>query len=86
MRRHAAPIIAVLLVAILPINAYVAAYLAFVEPGLTEVVLHREVLPDGRISQTNIESHYKGYAHHVSWMFWPLEQIDRKIRPDDWTY
>lgn len=85
MRRNVTPVIAVLLAVFLASVAYVGAYSALVAPGLVEVVIHREFTESGGVSQTSLETHYKAGAHRVAWVFWPLEQIDRKIRPDQWT-
>lgn len=84
--RNLAPVTAVLLVALPALVVYAGVYLALVAPGLVEVVIHREVNEAGGVSQTSLETHYKAGTHRVAWVFWPLEQIDRKIRPDQWTY
>lgn len=79
-------LVGIVLAAFLALGVYVGAYFALVEPGLVEVVLNRAITAEGRVRQTSMEVHYKGGAHRVAWIFWPMEQIDRKIRPNEWTY
>ncbi|WP_254509266.1 hypothetical protein [Anatilimnocola floriformis] len=68
MRKHAAPIIATVLL-LLPV-LYVGSYLALVVPGYH--------IP----GQFNNYRMGYDYAERI---FWPLEQIDRKLRPESWN-
>ena len=73
--RSFAPIIAAVLM-ILPLVLYVGSYLALVEPG------------PGFIVTMNGKQVYSGpYRKGEEWsdrVFWPLEQIDRRLRPAAW--
>jgi hypothetical protein len=77
--RSIAPIIGAILL-LLPV-LYVGSYLALVTPE-SRIVIHRTKLPDGSTEVTSdIESYRVG---GVAWIFWPLEQIDRRVRPGAW--
>jgi hypothetical protein len=77
MKKHAAPIIAAILL-LLPL-LYVGSYLALVSPqGVTT--------PDPS-DPYNYEGWIKNYRVGNSLckqLFWPLEQIDRQLRPGAW--
>jgi hypothetical protein len=77
MKRHAAPIIAAILL-LLPV-LYVGSYLALVTPGGTAV---------GSIKINYVPypviDHYRAGGDISGAIFWPLEQIDRKVRPGAW--
>jgi hypothetical protein len=73
VKRHAAPIIAAILL-LLPV-LYVGSYFA-------------QVMPWGTIDPPNsrgeyIKRHYR-YSQRLALLYWPLEQIDRKVRPGAW--
>jgi hypothetical protein len=72
MKKHAAPIIAAILL-ILPV-LYVGSYLALVVPGRTmfESAWGPTIPP------------YRWRLKMAERIFWPLEQIDRKVRPRAW--
>jgi hypothetical protein len=70
MKKHAAPIIATLLL-LLPV-LYVVSYLALVEPG-PRFGWGSAVYPTYRVAD--------GFCTRI---FWPLEQLDRKLRPGAW--
>lgn len=83
MKKHAAPIIAALLL-FLPV-LYMGSYLALVLPGGRSVIVDRG---PGRGAMTYL-SHYRGwdnpdYPLALRRVFWPLEQIDRQVRPGAW--
>jgi hypothetical protein len=71
MKRHAAPIFAALMV-LLPV-LYVGTYLALVKPGLTISYGNRPPSP------------YRCGGELAETFFWPLEQIDRRLRPSAWS-
>jgi len=73
----AAPILAVLAV-VLPFALYVGSYLALVTPGGTPFV----IAPKG--PPVTAWANYRAYPDVSAVVFWPLEQIDRRIRPDAW--
>lgn len=85
MKKHAAPIIAAMLL-ILPV-LYSGSYLALVRPGDYDRLLANSDSPDAK-------QYVKGYrfegnsnsplARVAPFLFWPLEQIDRKLRPTAW--
>jgi hypothetical protein len=55
-------------VLLLPV-LYVGSYLALVNPGAAI-----------RVERVN----YRAGAHHIAMIFWPLEHIDRMVRPGAW--
>jgi hypothetical protein len=76
--RSTAPIVAAILL-ILPV-LYVGSYLAMVKPEGHMAFDEREI-----ISETNFRwEHYRYGDSVTSWLYWPLEQIDRKLRPSSW--
>jgi len=70
-KRSPAPLIAVLLL-ILPL-LYVGSYLALVRPGITLTYSVRE------------PPHYRWGGRAAEFVFWPLEKLDRKVRPRIWS-
>jgi hypothetical protein len=75
-------IIAIVLLA-LPM-LYVGGYLALVLPqGVVVSIDHFD--EDGRINSQPIWSHYRLWRGVAPRIFWPLEQFDRKLRPDAWS-
>ncbi len=82
MKRHAAPAFATLLL-LLPV-LYVGSYLALVVPSgipreLGVVFVHGHYM-------RNMTSDFYRFANaHSAKFFWPLEQIDRKLRPAAWS-
>lgn len=73
MKKHAAPIIAVVL--LLLSLLYVGSYLALLKPPPKT---YQDLL--GRR-----DSSYRYGGRFVECIFWPLEQADRRIRPDAWA-
>jgi hypothetical protein len=71
MKKHAAPIIAAVLL-LLPVF-YVGSYLALVKPMSIAI-------RGGVLKSVN----YRAGDELTSRFFWPLEQIDRKVRPGTW--
>jgi hypothetical protein len=72
MNRHSAPIIAAFML-LLPV-LYVGSYLAL-------------VVPDGFVRNdpfVDPVEHYRIGGQWGSRVFWPLEQIDREMRPGTW--
>jgi hypothetical protein len=84
MKKHAAPIIVALLL-ILPV-LYLGSYCALVVPGGIYPTLHAYKDP-GRVNQVIIDSqvYYRSGGSFSAHFFWPLEQIDRKMRPHAWV-
>ena len=74
--RSFAPIIAAVLL-LLPM-LYVGSYLALVTPGGTPFV----IAPKGQ--PVTAWANYRAYPDVSAVVFWPLEQIDRRVRPDAW--
>jgi hypothetical protein len=76
MKRHTAPIVAAVLL-LLPV-LYVGSYLAL-------------VVPQGRmVMETKPNIHFKIYQYRFGgefphYFYWPLQQIDRKVRPAAWV-
>jgi hypothetical protein len=77
MKKHAAPIVAAILL-LLPV-LYVGSYLALVVPG---GIAERGT---GRFSGViSFDKHYRFANTEAKFIYWPLEQIDRKVRPGAW--
>jgi hypothetical protein len=74
MKRHAAPIIAAILL-LLPV-LYVGSYLVMVDP------MTLRVTSGGTVTDVN----YRDGGRFAECFFWPLEQVDRKVRPGAWGY
>ncbi|WP_254512281.1 hypothetical protein [Anatilimnocola floriformis] len=77
-RESRAPLIVAIVLLLLPV-LYVGSYLALVVPG--------PPIP-GAFSGIRPGTIYRGpYRYGKEWadrLFWPLEQIDRKLRPETW--
>ncbi|QDU27628.1 hypothetical protein ETAA8_27160 [Anatilimnocola aggregata] len=71
--RLAAPIFVALAMILIPI-VYVGSYLAIVDPN-----------PSGVPCWGTGSGHYGYRGIWVDRAFWPLEQIDRKVRPGAWN-
>jgi hypothetical protein len=80
MKHHTAPIIAAILL-LLPV-LYVGSYLAMVMPK--GVLIPMGTTRDGTRFFYLTEQHYRFAAPAACYVFWPLEQIDRKVRPGVW--
>ena len=78
--RSFAPIIAAVLL-LLPL-LYVGSYLAMVVP--------KGIVVSAPTNAGYFVYHYRGhgeFGERTAWparLFWPLEQIDRRLRPQDW--
>lgn len=77
MKRQAAPIIAAILL-LLPV-LYVGSYLALVRPNCR--VIRGSITSN---DSTITVEHYRLRGCIYSLVFCPLEQIDRKVRPEAW--
>jgi hypothetical protein len=76
MKKHAAPIIAV--IALLMRMMYVGGYLALVQPPICLVVT------SSGNAGIYVVAHYRLGGEQARRFFWRLEQIDRKVRPGAW--
>ncbi|WP_425615451.1 hypothetical protein NA78x_005371 [Anatilimnocola sp. NA78] len=70
-----APLIVAILVLLVPL-LYVGSYLALVVPG------QEYTGGSGAVYRT---SYYRYGGRWAERIFWPLEQIDRKVRPGAWA-
>jgi len=77
-RRSAAPIIAAVL---LLLAIYVGCYFALVNPADIQAVHERTRKSVGPIGAP---SNYRTGGEWEPRVFWPLEQIHRKLRPEPW--
>jgi hypothetical protein len=75
--RSSAPIIAAVLL-LLPV-LYAGSYLALVTPGRQQFV---DFGPP--IGEVPSPADYRVAANSCHRLFWPLEQIDRRVRPGVW--
>ena len=87
MRKHIAPIIAVILL-LLPLCLYVGSYFALVEPsGIMQFTIPAQPAASGFIAINSSYTEVEFYRSGGEWakrLFWPLEQIDRRLRPHVW--
>jgi hypothetical protein len=79
--RRIAPIIAAILL-LLPV-LYVGSYLTLIIPGGVMCEPGPEVKCQGR-GPYFFRKIYRVGDQRSEWFFWPLEQIDRRLRPDSW--
>ncbi|QDU30809.1 hypothetical protein ETAA8_59580 [Anatilimnocola aggregata] len=71
-----APLIVAIVLLLLPL-LYVVSYVAIVQP------YHRSVwIVKGTLEMEYV--HYRWGGAYAAKVFWPLEQIDRKLRPNRW--
>ncbi len=75
MRKNFAPFIVALAILVVPPVLYVGSYLALVTPGGVRI---QEPAGYVRVTSYRIDNRLLGQA------FWPLEKIDRKVRPGEW--
>jgi hypothetical protein len=77
MKKHTAPIIAAILL-LLPV-LYVGSYLWLVERVQFRATFQGQ-------EGTFIVAGYRGCGPYAGLFFWPLEQIDRMVRPEAWEH
>jgi hypothetical protein len=84
MKRHAAPIVDAILL-LLPV-LYVGSYFALVMPGgrMVLIAAGKPVPVVDGLNQPREISHYRFGHETPRQIYWPLEQIDRKVRPGAW--
>ena len=78
MKKAAPPIIAALLL-LLPL-LYVVSYLVLVRPGSAGTV----ALNSAGVLFYKLGPNYRWGGDFANKFYWPLEQIDRKLRPSKW--
>ncbi len=76
-----APLILAIVVLLLVPVMYVASYVALVTPRATLVPVTGSLGEEGLLVYD-----YRCGRGYTSLFFWPLEQIDRKVRPGAWKY
>lgn len=76
--QNRAPFIVAIVLLLSPL-VYLGSYLALAEPHYAVWVGDPSVRP------MKIVAHYRLFGQRGRAFFWPLEQIDRKIRPEKWT-
>ena len=77
-RTSAAPLIVAVALLLLPV-LYVGSYLALVFPGWRTATV---TLPDGRQGTRIVR--YRAFDEQCRVIFWPVEQVDRQLRPQAW--
>ena len=70
------PLILAIALLLLPV-LYVGSYLALLTPLRCAVF--------GQVGKIDFDN-YRICPRECSYIFWPLEQIDRKVRPAKWTH
>ena len=76
MKTSRGPLIVAIALLLLPI-LYVGSYFALVSPKPVDATV-----PTGT---PLVLRHYRVAPSLAEWVFWPLEQIDRQIRPNAWN-
>ncbi|WP_425615811.1 hypothetical protein NA78x_005742 [Anatilimnocola sp. NA78] len=80
-----APLIVAVVLLLLPV-LYVGSYLALVVPGGKQfVTYYRSNDPQFPLTGDVKLGRYRVAFQACSRIFWPLEQIDRKVRPGAWN-
>jgi hypothetical protein len=77
-----------LIALVLLLHAYVGSYLALVVPGGMPFANGFEIVTDDddqRFDRFAYPMHYRCCESQAATLFWPLEQIDRRLRPDTWV-
>ena len=72
-RTSTAPLFVAIIALVVVLLLYVGSYLALVNPP-----------PDFAFGSRMPNSHYRAGGKWAERIFWPLEQIDRKVRPGAW--
>jgi hypothetical protein len=87
MTQSRAPLIVAIALLLLPV-LYVGSYLALVIPGSVCVLPNGTEIREGQISEWDSYNFtYKTYrtgGRRVELFFWPIEQVDRRLRPGSW--
>jgi hypothetical protein len=76
MTSNRAPLLTAIILLLLPV-LYVGSYCALVKPWNTGFDPYRFPVDQNEV-------HYRWGGRWAGVAFWPLEQIDRKFRPDAW--
>jgi hypothetical protein len=63
---------------------YVASYLALVVPVAFLRIPANNSPAETMLLITNPMDHYRWGGMRAAWLFYPLEQIDRRMRPGSW--
>ena len=77
VKRHAAPIFAAILL-LLPV-LYLGSYFVVVDPAGNHFC--------GSFTDFSVKKYLGHYRYGGSWserLYWPLEQVDRRVRPHAW--
>lgn len=75
--------IAVAALLLLPV-IYVGSYLALVSPFRQIAPYGTVVTEEGKTTTLMMDIHYRVGGRWANALFWPLEQIDRRMRPHAW--
>ena len=81
MTQSRAPLIVAIVLLLLPV-LYVGSYFVLVRPGGVPAgaIVHQGV----QVQMFSPDEHYVLLNAQSRILFWPLEQIDRKLRPGAW--
>jgi hypothetical protein len=78
------PLITALVVLLVPL-VYVGSYFALVSPQVLAIITYdRTNDPQHPVMGSVRYSHYRFGFNLSEQLFWPLEQIDRNVRPEAW--
>lgn len=75
-----APLIVTIVILLLPV-LYVASYFALVEP---DGVWVRRLYPNGNRHWEHSQDQYRMCEYWSERFYWPMELIDRRLRPQTW--
>jgi hypothetical protein len=82
-----APLIAAVLMLVLPV-LYIGSYLALVTPP-NHSLIHMSAIVVASLPPYPLPLHISPYRYGgrvAEFVFWPLEQVDRRVRPDAWEF
>jgi hypothetical protein len=78
MKKSRAPLIAAIVLLLLPV-LYVGSYFALVAPSGVLIPVTGPIGESGFLVR-----HYRWGGEFAEQVYWPLKQIDRKLRPGAW--
>jgi hypothetical protein len=67
---------------LLAVAGYVASYLALVEPAPNYYTIRTGY--SAMLVEDGVDDSYRFAHSYLRWVYWPANQIDRRLRPDTW--
>ena len=81
-RMKTLPITALVVVSVLAVAAYAASYLALVEPAPNYYTIRTG--GSATLAVDGMNDSYRFGHKYARWVYWPANQVDRRVRPDTW--